>query len=155
MSQLKWTTVRDAIVKVFADVPGVAIVHSMPRLSSDKNANRWLTWMRDSKRINAWTVMRESVPAQFFTNMQIAANTNVLLIGMLQHHDETKSQDEFDEIVDQVLEAFWKTFHLHLETVLDIQGPASLRIEELRQVGSIPVHYAEIALQVQQTINIR
>ncbi len=110
--------------------------------------------MRDRSRINAWTIFRESTDTQFGTCREVFLATNVLLIGMLQHNDESSTQDEFDEILDLVLEAFYSNIHLNIPGTVDIQGPANLRLEELRLVSNTAIHYAEIGLVVKQRVHI-
>ncbi len=155
MSLARWTAIRDQISTTLKSVSVVSIVQPFPRLAPDKQTSKWLSWMRDRSRINAWTIFRESTKSVFGTCHQYYRDTNVLLIGMLQHNDENATADEFDELVDLVLEAFHKNIHLNLPGTVDIQGPADLLLEELRLVNNIAVHYAEIGFKVRQTLHIK
>lgn len=147
-----WTEVRDQIQTILLEVEGVHIVHPYPRLARDRQPHKWLTWMRDHQRINAWTISREGVESSFLTCKEVQTFTRVVLVGMLQHDDETQTQDEFDNLVDTVLTKFYVNYRLNDR--VDIQGPADLRLVELHQVGDQAVHYAEIVFSVQQRVRI-
>ena len=147
---IDWVATRDAVADILRTK--VNIVHGYPRLEIDNQFSRWRKLMSDTRRINAWTILRSNMSNRFGTCKQIYATTNVMLVGMLQHDDASASQDEFDALIDSVLEVFFEKFRLREN--IDIQGPAQLLVEELRQVDSNPVHYCEITFQVQQTVQI-
>lgn len=149
---IRWIEVRDALVVVLKEVPGVAQVHSFPRVEKDRHISRWRQLMSDTQRINAWTVLRTSAISRLGACKQVFLDTNALLVGILEHSDEGASQDEFDSIIDEVLLTFFKAFRLTKN--IDYQGPAELQVSELRQVANTPIHYCEIAIQVHQTVNI-
>ena len=146
---INWVHTRDEIAKLLREK--VTIVHNFPRLEKDHHIGRWRKLMSDTKEINAWTILRSSMVNSFGTCQQIYTTTNVMLVGLLQHNDETASQDVFDNTIDTVLETFFK--HHKLDDSIDIQGPAQLQLEELRQVADTPVHYCEVTIQVQQTVH--
>ena len=151
MSQTNWLRVRDEVRDLLKQVAGVTVVHGYPRLEKDMQITRWRSLLSDKRRINAWTILRVSTDPSFLTCNEVKVITNILLVGVLEHNDEAVTQDEFDETIDLVLETFYSNYRL-LGSV-DIQGPAVLQLEELRQVANTPVHYAEIAIQAQQRVH--
>ena len=129
-------------------------MHPYPRLAPDRQMAKWLTWMRDRARLNAWTISREGVDTTFGTCKQVYVVTRACLIGILQHNDERDTQTEFDNLVDTVLQTFYANIHLNMPETVDIQGPAQLRTEELHLVTDTAVHYAEITIMIQQTAHM-
>jgi len=152
VSTQQWTAIRTAVTTLLSTVPGITVVHGYPRLPKDKQPTRWARLLGDTTGINSWTVVRTGNVPTFGTSHQIFLVTNILLVGLLQHNDEYISQDIFDEIVDNVLETFWKHHRLDGQVPIDIQGPATLTTEDIRLVSDTAVHYAEISLELRQTI---
>lgn len=148
-----WTQIRDEMARLLGTVSGITVVHSYPRLARDRQPSRWIKWMRDRSRINAWTVFRESNTARYLTCNEVEVTDSAVLVGILEHDDERKTQDEFDNLLDAVLNVFYLNYRL--DNKIDIQGPAIIRVEELRQVGEEAIHYAEISISAKYRVHVR
>lgn len=149
---IDWIAVRDGLANLLTEVPGVNIVHNFPRLQKDGHIGRTAKLMTDQKRINAWTVYRDSASAEYQTCQEILVTHDAVFIGFMEHNDEFSTQDEFDRLVDSILEKF--NAHYRLDGAVEIQGPAQLTTEELRQYANTTVHYAEIHISAVQRTHI-
>ena len=150
MSKTNWVSIRNELKAELLSVPGIKIVHGFPRIVKDDTIVRWLKLMIDQSEINAWTILRESQQVEYLTGGDVFVGIDILLLGMLEHSESKNSQDVFDEVVDNVVEKFWKNFNL--AGTVTIQGPAQIRLEELRQVADKVVHTAEVTIKARKRI---
>lgn len=150
---LDWKKIRDGLVEKLQAVPGVTIVHDFPKIEKDHNLGRQAKKNVDNRRFNAWTVLRSSCAGSYQTCQEIVYTHTAAFIGMLTYNQEESSQDEFDALLDTIIEAFNQDYRLG--DVVEIQGPAQLIAEELRQYANTTVHYAEITIRAVQRTRIR
>ena len=75
---------------------------------------------------------------------------NVLVIGIMGLSDSANTETTFLNLMEAVMDAMDGRTDLGLTAVEDYGvGPASLKVYDIRQFGSVLCHYCEIALAVE------
>jgi hypothetical protein len=137
-----FTTARDAITNAVAGVTNIGQVYNHARFSAN-----WPDFLNLFKvsiattHLRGWWISRESMVVEHESFPNLDQHTMAFVIhGILSYKDGGNSDSTFADLLGSVKAAidglqiagFWQA------------GPASVRLSQLRQFGSVICHYAEI-----------
>lgn len=152
----KYLAIRDDIKTRLEAVPNRGIVHGRSRLATD-----WAIYIARFKdpsdgRIRGWEICRIAVPEH--RRGAIARHHRFVLRGVLGFSDADATADSFQELIEEVCNAFrdaadgasWQFINGDNPD----QSPAQVSVIDERMFGNVLCHYCEIHLSVTERINL-
>ncbi len=152
MASSNFSNIRD---EVFAVLDGVATngkCYKYARLQSDWAA--FLDLFRDAvdtTLISGWTMSRTTSPEKHLTNGEHQREITFRLRGYYGVVDLTATELAFDQIVEDVCDAF--RGELTFNGTAERSNPPQVRVVEYRAFGPILCHCAEIELTVFEVLD--
>ncbi len=145
-----FTPVRSELVTLLNATTGIEVVNSFPRFDNRNHIGRARTRQVTTARLHSWTIIRSGATTRWITNCEVEVLHQVTLRGMLEHSDQDATADEWDDLLDAVMNALYPT--LTLSGNATIQGPPQLSANEYVYWADTLVHFAEITTVVNQTV---
>ena len=140
-----------ALERVVSAVDKVGVVHTFERYAADPDTfdSLFRTTVGNRKQIRAWTITRNATSAVASQFDKVTRTYTYTVRGYMGYEDKTATELEFQELIELVMDALDQQDDLDETAVLYSVGPSQLRTLELRQFGSVLVHYAEILVSAQ------
>lgn len=152
---MAFAAIRDEIETLLKTVDKIGTVHTYLRHTTFWN--EYLQRHVEAGEINDWEITRTAT-AQELIAVQGSVGTepyfhdthSVLIIGRMSLKDDEKSEQDFQELVDNVVAKFRVNNLLNNKVLLPKQ--AQVPVIEHRTFGGILIHYAEITFEAVERV---
>ena len=142
---------RDAIKEQVAAVVGAGNVHShLPYAADWRMLNqKFLTTIDGVQQLRGWWVERQQrrvAEAEFDTQGSLNWSHHFVVVGVMSFRDERDTDATFGDLIDDVIDSLsliTQRPSAYLPGAWQM-APPRLRVQELRMIGDVLCHYAEI-----------
>jgi len=145
-----YTELRNGLTDLLYAVPGVGRTHNRLRYAADWKTflDRFSASVTGDRQVRGWWVERERREDAYHSFGKMNMRHIFVVRGVLSFSDTADTDSVFGDVVDAVMDALGGATIAGAWEV----GPPTLRINDLRQFGSVLCHYAEIELPVEQEV---
>ena len=148
---MSYLAIAQEIGKVLADVTGSGKVHLYHRHVTELAQLKEYFFDEDQGRLCGWTISRESFKDDQQTNIENERLSTYVMRGYYSHNDKEASELGFQDLCDNIAEAFRPQGNLN-ETCEKIY-PVQARLIGYVEIGGVLNHYCELTLDVQEFLS--
>ncbi len=145
--------IRAQIKTILEGVSGIGEVHDYERLSLSlaEYLELMTTGTGASKKVNGWTIHRESTLTQISSFQTYMRNHNFRIHGIYEVNDDDASEKTFQGIVDAIFTEFLANLDLN-GTALEAD-PINIESVDVDEFAGRAFHTAELSLSVREEVS--
>ena len=149
MTLASYKTIADQIANTLAAVPNVGRVHKYIRLIMDREKLDELALDPSQDRVAVWMMHRESVSEELLsTNQETEIHHPFVLLGYLGFKDEDATELIFQQLIDDIREAFRPVNTLN--DVVELRFMVQARSIDYADLQGVLCHRSELTIDVQE-----
>ena len=149
MTLASYKTIADQIANTLAAVPNVGRVHKYIRLIMDREKLDELALDPSQDRVAVWMMHRESVSEELLsTNQETEIHHPFVVLGYLGFKDEDATELIFQQLIDDIREAFRPVNTLN--DVVELRFMVQARSIDYADLHGVLCHRAELTIDVQE-----
>ena len=158
----EYSVFRDVIKAQVEIVAGTGNVHSHLPYAADQRAilQKFMTTIDGVQQLRGWWVERQQrrvAEAEFDTQGSLNWSHVFIIVGVMSFRDATDTDATFGNMIDDVIDSLALMTNRPTDFMSGVWQivPPRLRVQELRMIGDVLCHYAEIILIPHKTTDYR